>query len=422
MRERLIAAVVGVTVLTVAVFAVVRAYSVSGLLEAEETQQVDRSVTLLTELVGERVRDGEEITTSFLQRQLSDGERVVYDTAAGEVVEASSAGYESDGATDRLERTRLVAGGGAVTLSRSMQHVEERVADAVLEIVVLGIVLLAAAALLGLLVARRMSRPFQDLARQAGAFGRGRFDAEVPHYSVPEAEAIGEAMREAQREVTGLVGREREFAANASHQLKTPVTALRLELEDIALWPQTHPDVAAGLSRAVVELDRLSGTLHRLLDRARDLRAEAVGEVDLGAVITEAAERWRSRVASDGRTLVALVPGQVAVRLAPGPISQILDALILDAVRHGAGDISVTVTAVEAHVRVRVSDQSRDRISDETLRSGAGRVEGRRDDIGLATAAEIAEALGGHLRVEPEPPTTLTLMLPRSRPPADVPR
>lgn len=416
MRDRLIAGFVGVTVLTITLFAVIRAYSVADLLESEERQQIDRSVTLIAGLLGERVRDGDEITKALLQRQLGDGEQVEFDPADGEVVEASSVGYVDGGGGSQLRGTRPVAGGGAVTLSRSTAQVEERVAGAVLRIVLVGVILGALAAVLGFVAARWISAPFRDLARLAGEFGRGRFDVEIPHYSIPEAEEIGSAMREAERELTGLIGREREFASKASHQLKTPVTALRLNLEDLTLWPQTHPDVAAELTRGVTELDRLSANVNDLLDLTRGQRLGATAEIDLCAVIIDTARRWKPRVEADGRRLVDLVPGQVAVRLPPGPVAQILDALIGNAVRHGSGDISVTVAALDTHVRVQVSDQGGRSISDDIFRRDADEGGRRGDDIGLLDATRIAEGLGGYLRVEPEPPTTFTLMVPRSRP------
>lgn len=414
MRERLIAAFVGVTVLLIVVFGVAGAFSVTQLLEDEEQRQVDRSVTLLAALVGERVQQGEGVTTSFLQRQLAEGENLEYVSAEGEVVDAIAAGYEPGGdAGTELQRTRSVVGGGAVTLSRSTAQVEKRVSDALLTIVLIGMLLVLLAAVLGLLAARRMSHPFQDLARLAGEFGRGRFDVEVPHYSIPEAEEIGRVIREAQRELSALVGRERAFAANASHQLKTPITALRLNLEDLTLWPQTPPDVAEELTRGVTELDRLSTTVSGLLELARDRRVGAAAEIDLCALVADTARRWRPRVEADGRRLLDQTPGEAAVRLSPGPLSQILDALILNAVTHGAGDISLTVAARDAYVRVQVSDQREAMTGDDDFRrTSAG---SRRGDIDLSVAVEVAKAFGGYLRLEPEPPTTFSLMLPRSR-------
>ena len=107
----------------------------------------------------------------------------------------------------------------------------------------LGLVLLAAVT--GFLLAKRLARPFGELADAADHLGQARFDVALPHYSIPEAEAIGAALRRASTQLDSLVEREREFAANVSHQLRTPVTALRLTLEDLSMWPETPPTVAA---------------------------------------------------------------------------------------------------------------------------------------------------------------------------------
>jgi len=414
MRERLIAAFVGVTVLLIVVFGVAGAYSVTELLEDEEQRQVDRSVSMLAAVVGERLQRGDEVTASFLRRQLGAGEVAEYTDAGGEVVGTRPIGTRPGEAGSELQRSLKVAGGGTLTLSRSTASVAALVDDALLTIVLVGLLLVISAAVLGLLAAKRLSQPFQDLALLAGEFGRGRFDVDVPHYSIPEAEDIGRAIREAQRELTGLIGRERAFAANASHQLKTPITALRLNLEDLALWPQTPPEVAEELTRGVSELDRLSITVNDLLELAHDRRVGAVVEIDLCALVSDIARRWRPRVEADGRRLVDLTPGEVVVRLTPGPLSQILDALILNAVTHGAGEISIMVSALDSYVRVQVSDQRETTTGEDDFQRPSGG--SRRGDIDLSVAADIAKGFGGYLRLEPEPPMTFTLMLPRSRP------
>lgn len=425
MRDRLIAAFVGLAVLTIALFVVVRAYSVSATLEESEQVDLRRSVDLMAGLVVVRVGTGDTVNPTFLRRQLTSGENLVYSAPGGRTIEATTDGYDS-GTGKALEQSRTISGGGELTLSRSTAGVEARVAEVVLQLVLLGILLVGVAVVLGVLAARHLSRPFQDLARLAGEFGRGRFDVEVPHYSIPEAEEIGTAMREAQREVTGLIGREREFAANASHQLKTPITALKLGLEDLALWPQTHPDVAAELTRGIGQLDRLSVSVHDLLELARGRRVDSAQEIDLCALIVDTAERWRPRVSTAKRELVTLAPGQIAVRMAPGPVAKILDILIDNALQHGRGVISITVLALDTHVRVQVSDQGKGGIDDEVFRrkldvrllaADSNAAASRGNGISLSVATEVAEAMGGYLRLEPVPSSTLVLMIPRSRPP-----
>lgn len=419
MRERLVATLVGVTVLAITAFGLVRAYSVSHLIEDQESEQLDRSAVLLATALGERVSTGGQVTSSFLRRQLSVGEHATYDGLGERLVEGTAPGAPDSGGNPIREVTQPVAGGGSVTLSLSSTAVEEEVADEMLRLTLAAIAAVLVAGLLGLLLARRLAGPFQELASVASDFGRGRFDVEVPRSRIHEAEEIGAGLREAQREMKVLVSRDREFAINASHRLKTPLTALRLELEDLTLWPQTHPEVAAQLAHGLRELDRLGTSVRDLLELARGQRLDAVEEIDLCALLLDTARRWSPRVAADGRELVALAPGKVGVRVPPGPISQIVDALILSLLRHGTGRISLTLAALDTHVRVQVSDQSGHRIGDDVLHAEPARAGGRRDDVSFAEAGRIADALGGLLRVEPDPPTTFTLMLAHSRPRTD---
>lgn len=428
MRERLVLAFAGLTVFTIASFAVVFAFSALHTLREVEQAHLSHSAAEMAEEIAARVRNDQVVTGSFLQRRLAEGESARYAPLGGKPVRATTAGYASGGGDgDMVSRSHPVAGGGELTLSRSLGSIKEQVAHDVVPVMFFGMLLVIVAALLGFLAARHLSRPFQDLATLAGEFAKGRFEVKVPHYDVLEAEAIGLAMTDAQREVTGLIKREREFAASGSHQLKTPITALKLGLEDLALWPQTHPDVAAELSRGISELDRLGTSVNGLLEEARGRRVRSALEIDLCALIREAAERWQPRVRAAKRTLVALTPAPIPVRLAPAPVAQILDVLIDNALAHGQGVISVTVVALDSYVRVQVSDQGRSQIDDEVFKrkldvrllaagDGEDTAGNRRSGISLSVATEIAGAMGGYLRLEPAETSTFVLMIPRSRP------
>src|SRR5690606_34813445 len=144
--------------------------------------------------------------------------------------------------SDDIIEQRDLPGGGSLTLSRSRDLINQRISDALVPLIAVGLGLTVLAAGFGYVIARRLSRPFGELAVAAERLGSGRFDVDPPHYKIPEAEAIGDALRGSSERLAELVRREREFAANASHQLRTPITALRLELEDLSLWPQTPPE------------------------------------------------------------------------------------------------------------------------------------------------------------------------------------
>lgn len=410
MRERLIAAFVLVVMFALIVFGFARAYALQGLFEDSEAREVVRVAEVVAGAVDAHVSDGGEVTEAYLQGMLRPQERITYVDADGARVGVTAPDYPDD--VGSITDTHPVEGGGSVTVDRSRAGVEDAIADAVLPIVALSLLLMALAGLLGYLAARWLSRPFQELARVANELGRGRFDVKLPTFSIPEAETVGRALATSASQMHQLVVRERDFAANASHQLRTPITALRLELEDLALWRETPPEVAEQLNRGLRELDRLSASVDDLLALARGRQVGGATVVDVSALAEEAVARWEVRAERAGRRVTARPSRPLPVRLAPGPIEQILDVLVGNALTHGSGEIRLEVGELDEAVRVRVGDDG-PAPSEDTLSNAS---EDERQDgrvMGLALAADIAEALGGRLNLERTPTTTFCLTLPK---------
>lgn len=272
MRERLVAILVGLTVAVVGLYGIPRAYFVADLVHDSEVRKVERSADLIVVLLSERqaAPTPSPVTPADLEPLLNEAESIEYVAPDGAVVRAGPALGRP--APEDLSVTRDLQGGGRVTLSRSGELIEERTSDAVLPLVLLGGGVLLAAAFVGWVLARRLSRPFAELASIADDIGKGQFDVDVPHYTIPEAEAIGDSLRRGAGRLDELVLRERELAVSASHELRTPIAALRLELEDLALWPQTPPEVADELRSYIPELTRLSEAVTHYIDTARGQR------------------------------------------------------------------------------------------------------------------------------------------------------
>jgi signal transduction histidine kinase len=230
--------------------------------------------------------------------------------------------------------------------------------------------------------------------------------------SPAEIDALGRAQQVTAARLSELVARERAFASEASHQLRTPLTGLRLQLEDAA---DRSPDaVGPAIAGALVTTDRLHRTVEDLLRLARDARPPAdplvVADVVADVVASSAAPRAREAVVlRDGAGLRATV-SEAALR-------QILAVLLENAAEHGQGSIRVRIRPAGDAVAVDVGDEGRLEVAQPVLFARRTSVSVGRG-IGLALARRLAEAEGGRLRLRESWPTTFTLLLPGVRPAA----
>ncbi|QIK67254.1 HAMP domain-containing histidine kinase [Nocardioides sp. HDW12B] len=379
MRERLVAAFVGSTLAVLVLFGVPRAYQVGELVRDDEQRTVQRATDLAAVVVREEVADGEEVTPALLDEMVSGDEQITYVAADGARVASSGDGPADD--PENLTASRELPGGGSVSLERSAATVQDRVSEALLPLVLIVLTLLALSVVTGVLMARRLSRPFQRLAAAARRLGTGEPVVDVPHSAIPEVEAIGAAIRTSAVQLEELRRHERELAVHASHELRTPVTALRLELEDLALWPQTSPEVAAQLHASVAELDRLSTAIGVLLDRSADQRRDAARDVDLDALVAEVAAQWDEAASAVGCRLRHEPDGSGRVHVDPVTLRRLVGRLLETSLASGASTVSLRVRTVGSHHEIEVELH------------GDGILEAPPDP----QAGELAQAVGGRL-------------------------
>lgn len=397
MRRRLVAAFVALLVGVILLYGLPRAYFVATRVSAEEQMMVDRAAVAAALLVEDAVAEGDPVTAALLEPLLTEDQRVEYLAPDGSslVVPAGSAWTEND-----TTAVRTLPDGGRVTYSVSADQVSDRVVAALLPLLLLGLALIPVGALAGVVLARRLSQPFLSLAATAEQMGTGRLDLEVPHYDVPEAEAIGSALRDSARRLDLLVRREREVAVNASHELRTPITALRLALEDLRLWPQTTPEVAAEIDRLVAEVDRLSGAVTELLDGSREERRADESALDLAALVAEVVEARRAALAARDQILTPAPSGPVPAVLSRQTVVEALDRVLDGIADRGApGSVGVRCADAGSHLAIRF------RLPGGP--NGGPTVED------LAVAAALTAAAGGRLAVENDGGTEIVLRFPR---------
>jgi signal transduction histidine kinase len=304
--------------------------------------------------------------------------------------------------TERTSETIV----GAVRIDERVATVDARVRRAWFAMSISVAIALVGAWLLARSQGRRLAEPVIELARHAEDLGRGEFAGPPAASGVPEIDTVAEALAASGDRLASILARERAFSAEVAHQLRTPLTGLRLRLERLAGEEGASGELAAVLG----EVARLEDTIEHLLALARD-RHHVVAVVDTAAVLTALADRWEARFRDAGRRLV-VEPGTISgpVRGTFVSISQVLDVLVDNGFRHGEGEVLVRARAVAGGAVIEVAD------------GGAGIAEGASvfertseghgdHGIGLALARRIAEAEGGRLLLASSSPACFHLAL-----------
>jgi signal transduction histidine kinase len=263
-------------------------------------------------------------------------------------------------------------------------------------IVAFTLVLSAIATVMAIRTSRRLTTPISDLAAHAERLSSGDLRPSGRRYGVAELDQLADAMDASVRRVASLLAEERSLTVDASHQLKTPLTALSLRLEELAHWPD-DPAVRAEAAAALEQVERLSLVVDGLLVDRRS-PAVARAQVSLRSVVDQQLSEWRPAYDAVTRELVATIEVGEFVTVDPGPIGQVIASLIENSLVHGAGRTTIEVRAPHGATWIEVFDQGAG-VSDEIAPhvfdrdvSGAGGT-----GLGLAAAQDAAVSVGGRI-------------------------
>jgi signal transduction histidine kinase len=313
--------------------------------------------------------------------------------------------------TDLLFVAVPVASGGnvhgALRVTLDTSDVTARIRSFWLALAGVATVVLLAVAGIGWVIARSVTRPLRELTETANRFASG--DLTVTPSAVagpPEIEALDDTMNTMALQLDGLLSSQRAFVADASHQLRTPLTALRLRLENLQSH-LAHDDRKDGIDeevdRAIDETGRLTELVTNLLQLARaDDRPSTVTE-DLRSLVHDRVDTWTAVAEERGVALIGPAGdgAPVMVRTVPGAIEQILDNVLDNALLvspHGA-TVSVELDTSATSATVAIVDHGpglsdadkRDALRrfwrGDTSRPGTG--------LGLAIVDALATASGG---------------------------
>ena len=299
---------------------------------------------------------------------------------------------------------------GAVRVTQSLAAVDARVRRNVLALVAVGAVALVLGLALAWLLAGSLARPLRALAATARRLGAGDLAARAEVTGPSEQRDVAAAFNEMAARLERVLEAQRAFAANASHQLRTPLTGLRLRLEAASL-KAGDPELERELAAAEREAERLGRLVGSLLALAREAeRPELRRPTPLAEACARAAERWEPQAARNGQRLVLATTEALALA-AEDDVAIVLDNLIENALSYSPPGTAVTLECRrdEDVALVVVTDEGPglaegedEQVWQRFARGSAGeRAPGT--GLGLSVVRTLVERWGGEARLVRRP-------------------
>ncbi len=249
------------------------------------------------------------------------------------------------------------------------------------------------------LIASRISLPLEALARSADAVGRGQHPEPLPESGAEELRRLATAFNSMARDLARHERDRAEVLAGISHDLRTPLTRLRLEAE------MSLPD-AATRQAVVADIEQMEAVISQFMDYARAETGEDPVDTDLPALLAGIAARH----SATGRPLSTDFAGVSSARLRPKAITRAVTNLLDNAAKYGGGAIRLGAVAVNGEIHFEITDrgpgipeQEAERLKLPFTRLDAARSNATGTGLGLAIVDRIARLHGGRLELLPNP-------------------
>jgi signal transduction histidine kinase len=403
------------------------AASIAGIAEARLGDHVTDDPALSAALVT-AARQGDELLLLNSRGSVIVSQGLLLDPAWRQLVAQST--LQND-PTTQLTSSRVIAvqtvwddgklsgtAIGTVVLERPTGPLNRNIANLWLYLVGLSGAAMVGAVLIAIFFARWVSRPLARLDTAARKIADGNLAVRAkPGNGPPELRRMAATFNMMAGRLEALVHGHRAMLADASHQLRTPLTALRLRLDLLAA--DSAPAAAAELAGAQEEIARLSRLVDGLLATAR---AEAVTEqleqIDVMDTVSERVAAWQPVADGNGIKLLAEAPSAPAplVALGAGHLEQILDNLLdnaIEAIGDGCGTVRVSVARSDAGTILTVADDGPGMTPHERSRAFLRYTTGSQNGtgLGLAIVHRLVTANGGTIRLADTPGGGLTVEL-----------
>jgi signal transduction histidine kinase len=297
---------------------------------------------------------------------------------------------------------------GAVRVTEGVAAVHHAVLRVELALALIGLVVLALGLFAGGLLAAQIGRPLRRLEAVARRLAQGDLRARAKVEGSLEQRSLSASVNEMTDRIGRLLNAQRDFVADASHQLRTPLTGLRLRLEE-AKAVASDPG-AVELDAAIGEVDRLAHTVDELLLLTRAGKRRLAGSpIELDDLVTDARQRWGPCASQRRITLASQREGEPGtVWAARADLERALDALLENALTYSASGSTVTIVAGEGRLEVRdrgpgIPADERELVFERFHRGRSGRAGAPGHGLGLPIARELVREWGGEVTLEADP-------------------
>ena len=298
---------------------------------------------------------------------------------------------------------------GAVRITFPKSVLDQSVRDQLQGLLLAASVSIAMAIVVALVFARTVSKPLDKLRVTTDILASGDLTATALEEGPGETRQLARSFNAMARRLGGLMDRQRSFAGDASHQLRTPLTALRLRLEQAGELITSAPEQAQiHIDEALNETDRLTQLTEQLLRLARAEGAVLEKEIiDVSEIVRDRAQEWQYLADEHEVVIIVQAPDSLMINTNQLAVREIIDNYMDNAleVAPPKSQINLTVLTLVDSVEIVVSDsgrgmslQQRERAFDRFWRADADSNRRTGSGLGLAIVAQLAQASG--LRVE----------------------
>lgn len=418
MRRRVLLATISAVAVAVLLLGVPLGIFGARYVLATEEQRVTSRVDTLARSIDNTLERGDVVSEATVERasEGSEGDLPAYVVVSLPDGTQLTAGEPVSPPT--IEKAKLTDGSVAVSMTVSAISAYVKSAQTVVLVIIAGIVAIAAGIAVAVWQANRLSAPLVYLAASAEQLGSGQVRPRLEPSGVEEIDLVAAELARSADRLAGRLAAERQFTQDASHQLRTPLTALTMRLEEITL-ASDDPEVVEEARISLEQVERLVTVVDDLLAASRRSQGGTTEAVVLADVVHQQEEEWAPTFERAGRRLVIEVPDGMQVLATPGALAQIIATLLENSLKYGDGTTTVRSrpSGTTGAVAIEVADEGEGVADDVATRIfERGTTTGGSTGLGLALARDLAAADGGRLDLVQRRPPVFALFL------AGVPR